>query len=345
MDRAPDDGRHPVTVVLEDPGLPYPYQDGGSFNARDRADLEQLKEALLRLPRYRFEFLDHHESLFAELAARRPAFVFNLCDTGFSNQGELEAHIPALLEMLQIPYSGAAPAALLLCRDKALVRAVAAGLDVPVPAERYLDGDSEAVDDFPYPGILKPNLEEGSRGITAASVVDGPPAARARVRALRRELPGSPLLLQEFLGGAEYSVGLIGNPRTGFRLLPINQVDYRALDADLPPVLAFAFKNDPDSRYAHQLRYRQAELAPERVAELARHSRRLFERLGCRDYARIDYRADGEGRIKLLEVNPNPACVWKGSLHTMAAAAGHDYPGFLALLLAAARRRTELGGE
>ena len=342
-ERVPGDERQPVTVVLEDPRLPYPYQDGGAINARDRSDLERLKQALRQIPGYRFEFLEDHDSLAARLAGHRPAFVFNLCDTGFRNRGELEAHIPALLEMLQIPYSGAAPAGLLFCRDKALVRTVASDLDIPVPAERYLEGDSEAVEGFSYPALVKPNLEEGSRGITATSVVDSPAAARARIRELRRGAPDGPLLLQEFLGGAEYSVGLIGNLETGLQTLPITQVDYRGLDPDLPPILAFDYKNDPDSRYAHQLGYRPAELPAAPAAELARQSQRLFERLGCRDYARIDYRADTEGQIKLLEVNPNPAWVWKGSLHVMAEAAGHDYPGFLGLLLEAARQRTGVG--
>ena len=333
-------GRLPVTVLLEDPSLPYPYQEGGAFNELDRSDLRRLKEALSRLERYRFDFLDRHETLAADLAERRSRFVFNLCDTGWRNRGELEAHIPALLELLEIPYSGAAPAALLHCRDKALVRAAAAALGIPVPVERYLAAsDREVPADFPYPAILKPNLEEGSRGITPASVVDGPRAATDRLRQLRRQLPGSPLLLQEFLGGAEYSVGLIGNPEDPLEVLPISEVDYGALDGDLPPILAYDFKTEPDSRYATQLRYRRAELPRDAAEALARRSRRLFERLGCRDYARIDYRADGEGRIKLLEVNPNPAWVFEGGLHSMAAAAGHDYPAFLGLLLEAALTR------
>ena len=341
MESGSEHDKPPIAVLLEDPRLPYPYQTGGFFNAVDRDGLERLKRALGELPGHRFEFFDRHDTLASELAARRPRFAFNLCDTGFRNQGELEAHIPAMLEMLEIPYSGAGPAGLLLCRDKALVRSIAAQLGVPVPAERYLEGDDPAVlEEFPYPAILKPNFEEGSRGITAESLVDGPPAAATRLRALQRELPGRPLLLQEFLGGAEYCVGLIGNPELDLTLLPINEVDFDGLDPDLPRLLAFGFKNDPESRYWSQVRYRQAALEPAAAAELESHSRRLFARLGCRDYARIDYRADGDGRIKLLEVNPNPAWFWHGSLHMMALAAGHDYPEFLGLLLEAALART-----
>ena len=341
------DARGPlsIAVVLEDPRLPYPYQEGGVFNELDRADQRRIRETLRRLPGYRFDFLDRHETLAADLAARRPTFVFNLCDTGFRNRGELEANIPALLEMLDLPYSGAAPASLLHCRDKALVRAAARGLGVPVPAERYLDGvsDDHLEGGFPYPALVKPNLEEGSRGITAAAVVDDPRAAARRIHQLRHELPGSPLLLQEFLGGAEYSVGLVGNPDRGLRLLPVLEVDYSRLDADLPPILTFGYKNDPRSPYA-RLRYRPADLPPSLVEDLGRHSRRLFARLGCRDYARIDYRAGADGRIRLLEVNPNPAWVMDGCLQKMAAAAGHDYTAFLELLLRAALERHGLAG-
>lgn len=342
------DDRMPVTVVVEDPRLPYPYQEGGAFSERDRADLRRLTTALGQLGDYRFELLDRHETLARELDARRPAFVFNLCDTGLHNRGELEAHIPALLEMLDIPYSGAPPETLAVCRDKALVRALAAELGVPVPAERYLDardGDRDRLDGgFPYPALLKPNFEEGSRGITAAAVVASPKAAAERLEALRRELPGSPMLLQEFLGGVEVSVGLVGNPGRGLRQLPVLEVDYRRLDGDLPPILGFEFKNDPASPYS-RLDYRPAELPAPEAAALHRHSRRLFDRLGCRDYARLDFRAGDDGRLRLLEVNPNPAWVLDGGLHRMAAAAGHDYPGFLRLLLEAALDRHGLGRD
>lgn len=334
-----------ITVLLEDPRLDYPYA-GGAFSELDRSDVARLKEALAAIPGYRFELLDRHDGLAAELAARRPWFVFNLCDTGLRNRESLECHIPALLEVFEIPYSGAGPEGLVLCRDKSLVRAAAAELGVPVPAERYIDpGDAEPrFDDFPYPALFKPNLDDGSRLITAASLVDGPRAAAACLDRLRAELPGKPWLLQEFLPGAEYSIGLVGNPETGFQLLPVNEVDYGELDSDLPPILAYEFKTDPGSPYWRQVAYRPATLAPRVAAALATHGRRLFARLGCRDYARIDFRADAAGRIRLLEVNPNPAWVWKGSLHSMALAAGYEYPEFLGMLLEAALRRTGAGG-
>jgi D-alanine-D-alanine ligase len=337
------DGELTVTVLLEDPRLPYPYQKEGAFSDIDRRSVRCLNEGLRDLPGYRFEILDRHEGLAAELDARRPGFVFNLCETGYRNIGSLEGHIPALLEILEIPYSGAGPDSFALCRDKSLVRAAADALGVPVPIEVYLGADGAEPADLervPYPAIFKPNLEDGSCGITPESVVGDAQAARDRLGQLRRELPGCPLLLQEFLPGAEYSVGLIGNPATGFQALPINEVDFDRLDPELPRMLAHASKTDPDSPYWSQTGYRAAALEPSVTDRLVRHSQRLFERLACRDYVRIDYRADGNGAIKLLEVNPNPAWVWKGSLHSMAIEGGYRYSEFLGLLLEAALART-----
>src|ERR1700756_1381936 len=126
-----------VTVVLGDPRLPDPVKRNGRWNEEDIETLERLKAALQELPDYRFRFLDNHASLYAELRANRPHFVLNFCDEGFNNDAFMEMHVPALLETLDIPYSGAGPACLGLCYNKSLVRGVAQALDVPVPAETY----------------------------------------------------------------------------------------------------------------------------------------------------------------------------------------------------------------
>src|SRR5438270_3995889 len=92
-----------VAVVLGDPRLPDPVKRDGRFNEEDADTVARLKAALAELPGYRFRYLDNHATLFADLRARRPAFVLNLCDEGFNNDAFLEMHVPALLEMLDIP--------------------------------------------------------------------------------------------------------------------------------------------------------------------------------------------------------------------------------------------------
>ena len=118
-----------VAVILGDPRLPDPVKRNGQCNEEDLDTIERLKAALRELSDYRFRFLDNHASLFADLRANRPSFVLNLCDEGFNNDAFMELHVPALLETLDIPYSGAGPSCLGLCYDKSLVRGIAQSID------------------------------------------------------------------------------------------------------------------------------------------------------------------------------------------------------------------------
>jgi D-alanine-D-alanine ligase len=329
-----------VTVLLGDPRLPDQVKRNGRFNSEDLETVERLKGALAEIPAYRFRYLDNHASLLADLRAKRPQFVLNLCDVGYDNDAFMELHVPALLEMLDIPYSGAGPACLGLCYDKALVRAVAASLDVPVPLETYFSSDDLAATvPSVFPALIKPNYGDGSIGITRDAVVETWEQAINQLGRLREEMPGRPILIQEFLTGAEYSVGIVGNPGLAMRALPVLEVDYSGLDRDLPRLLSYESKWVPESPYWDQIRYREAPLDDDTRRKLVDHSTILFERLGCRDYARFDFRADAEGEIKLLEVNPNPGWSWDAKLNMMATAAGLRYSELLRLILEAAQER------
>lgn len=330
-----------VTVLLGDPRLPDPVKRGGHFNSEDFETVQRLRAALAEIPGYRFSYLDNHASLFSDLRSQRPRFVLNFCDEGYDNDAFRELHVPALLEMLDIPYSGAGPACLGLCYDKALVRAVAAALDVPVPLETYFSSDDQAAT-IPsvFPALIKPNFGDSSIGITREAVVHTWEQALNYLGTLRAEMPGRPFLIQEFLTGAEYSIGIIGNPGA-LRVLPALEVDYSGLDGDLPRLLAYESKWIPDSPYWSQIAYREAQLDEDTRRRLADYSTILFERLGCRDYARFDFRADAEGEIKLLEVNPNPGWCWDGKLNMMATCAGLRYSDMLRLILEAAQERIQ----
>ncbi|MEZ5931783.1 MAG: methyltransferase domain-containing protein [Alphaproteobacteria bacterium] len=330
-----------VTVVLGDPRLPDSVKLEGVFNQDDLATVDRLKAALAEIPGIKASYLDNHASLMADLKSRRPGFVLNLCDEGYNNDALMELHVPAMLEMLGIPYSGAGPAALGLCYNKALVRAIAAAADVPVPLETYFAADDQAAT-IPsiFPALIKPCLGDSSIGITKEAVVQDPVQAIAYLDELRNLLPGRPVLVQEFLSGAEYSVSLIGNPGLGLTVLPILEVDYSGLDEGLPKILGYESKWDPASPYWTEIAYKEATLGNAQQRNLVTWSSLLFERLGCRDYARFDFRADAQGRIKLLEVNPNPGWCWDGKVNLMASMAGHRYADLLQMIIEAAWRRT-----
>lgn len=329
-----------VSVLLGDPRRPDPCKRNGQFNPEDLETVARLKAALAELNKFDFEFLDDHAGLLDHLRDSRPRFVLNLCDEGFDNDPFKELHVPAMLEMFGIRYSGAGPAALGLCYNKSLVRSTAVALEIPVPLETYLDpADQSATLPSIFPALVKPNFGDSSVGITQASVVDSPASLIARVDQIRGEMPGVPLLVQEYLTGHEYSVGVLGNPDTGLRFLPVLMVDYSGLPAGLPRILGYESKWLPQSPYWTQIHYRPADLDEDTARRLCDHSALLFERLGCRDYARFDFRADSEGEIKLLEVNPNPGWCWDGKLNMMAGYAGLSYAELLQAIIEAALNR------
>jgi D-alanine-D-alanine ligase len=329
-----------VTVLMGDHRLPDLVKRGGTFNPEDMDTVQRLKDALSELPNYTFRYLDNHSTLERDLRALRTDLVFNLCDEGWNNDPFKELHVPAMLDVIGVPYTGAAAGGLAACFDKGLVRAVAASLDVPVPLETYVrPGDQGATLPSVFPALLKPNYGDSSVGITKDAVVYNQGALLDYLEKLRTEFPRRPILVQEYLTGAEYSVSLVGNPDQGLRALPILEVDFTKLDPNLPKILGYESKWEPDSPYWTQIKYHEATLPDHISAQMIEHSARLFERLGCKDYARFDFRADAKGEVKLLEVNPNPGWCWDGKLNLMAGYAGIRYSELLQQILTAAEER------
>ena len=232
-----------VTVVMGDPRLPDAVKRGGAFNAEDHDTIRRLKDALSELPAYKFRYLDNHATLDRDLSELRTDLVFNLCDEGFNNDPFKELHVPAMLEALDLPYTGAGPPALAACYDKGLVRAVALTLDVPVPLETHVrPGDQGATLPSVFPALLKPNYGDSSQGITKDAVVRNEKALLDYLERLRVAFPKRPVLVQEYLTGAEYSLTLVGNPDQGLRALPILEVDFSKLDPKLPKILGYEFE-------------------------------------------------------------------------------------------------------
>lgn len=330
-----------MLVLMGDPKLPDTVKRNGQFNEEDLSTIQRLKDALDTL-NYSTKYFNSHTLLIDYLRQNKPDFVFNLCDEGFNNIATQELHVAALLELLNIPYSGAAPACLALCYNKAIVRAVAQTMEIPVPLETYYDpSDQAATIPSIFPALLKPNLGDSSIGITKDAVVHDSEALVAYLENLKTLLPNTPILIQEYLTGNEYSVGVIGNPGN-FSILPILEVDYHNLPTNLPKILGYESKWIPDSPYWDKIHYVQAKLDLEIERQLVDYSTMLFERLGCRDYARFDFRADEQGVIKLLEVNPNPGWCWDGKLNLMANFAGKTYSDLLGMIIEAALERLQI---
>ncbi len=333
-----------IVIVTGDPSLPDPTKQNHAYGPEDLAVHDEMKKAFESLGKFEFTVIERHEGLFDAIRATAPELVVNFCDTGLFNRPEQEIHIVTQLETMGIPYTGAPPRGMLFCYDKQIVRLVADAMGVAVPAESFVPANELAtfvIEEFPV--LIKPNTADGSVGITKDAVVNNETEARDYLAWLADELPGRDVLVQEYLPGKEYGLGIIGNPDGEFAPLPMLEVDFSALPAGCAPILSFESKAQPDSPYWTDIRIVPASLPESRQRELAERCCALFARLGLRDYGRFDWRTAADGTLRLMEVNPNPAWGYDAKLAIMAGFAGWTYAELLENLVATAWARVRRG--
>jgi D-alanine-D-alanine ligase len=263
------------------------------------------------------------------LAARRPRAVINLCDDVLG-RSDHEMHFAGALELLGIPYSGAAPLALGLCRDKVKTKLVLRGHGIPTAPFILAEGPDTALDSLRFPVIAKPAAEDGSLGITDASVADDEDAARRAIAAVGQKY--RPVLVEEFIEGRELNVPVLGNAPP--RVLPVSEIDFTGLPPGMPHICGYEAKwEQADARYAGTRGICPAALADPLQADIERWSTLAFRSLGLRDYARIDWRLSPTRGLMALEANPNPDISPVSGFLRSIRAAGMDYPSFIGLLV------------
>ena len=322
-----------VAVVMGDPERPDIIKPSNVFDTDDMDTIMNLKIALGELKDYRFIYQSNHATLFNDLQKLRGKvdFVLNLCDEGFDNDPRKELHVPAMLEVLNMPYTGSNPQCLTYCYDKSLIRGIAKEMGVPVADGLYIKPEDNVFEmNIDFPVIIKPNFGDSSFGITKESVANDLEELNDAIIRIREKVGyEKPVLLEEFLTGKDLTIGIIGNPPDPYTFLPIVEEDYSDLPPDLPRICGYEAKWISDSPYFKLLKSVPANLPEETEKVIMEHCLRLFERLDCKDYVRFDWRLDQNGVPKLLEVNPNPGWCWDGHLAKMAAIKGIGYSEML----------------
>ncbi|MEW6620099.1 MAG: methyltransferase domain-containing protein [bacterium] len=343
--KKPKESLRNIAVILGDPSKPDPLKPMCIFDDDDFYTIDQLKDALRELHGYRFIPLNNHDTLYQELVKLKPQidFVFNLCDEGYANDPRKELHIPSLMEMLDIPYTGAGPQCLAYCYDKSLVRGIAKEMEIPVPEAFFIKPEDTTFEiPFEFPVITKPNFGDSSFGITQRSVANNIEELVNAISEIREKFGyDKPILVEEFLTGKDLSVGIIGNPPEFYTILPIIEEDYSALPQGLPKICGYEAKWLPDSPY-WVIKSIPAQLPEETKKSIVECCLKLYERLECRDYCRFDWRVDSDGNPKLLEVNPNPGWCWDGHLAKMAKIEGISYSEMIGTIIRATEQRLGL---
>jgi D-alanine-D-alanine ligase len=250
---------------------------------------------------------DDVQDVCQRILATKPDVVFNLCET-FQGRRDREGHIAALLELTGIPYTGANPAALHLCKDKALTKLIAGHYGVGAPQFMVIKRHDPLLTFqwHTFPAIVKPLDREGSEGISQASLVQNHEALQERIHYLHTKL-NADVIVEEFIEGREIYVGM-AQLSEGLCVFPPRELFMRALTTGGPMIATFKAKWDDTYRHRWGIQTSSCKkLSPTCSEQLTLFCKTLYAAFNLSGYARIDWRLSPCGELKLLEVNPNPA--------------------------------------
>ena len=275
------------------------------------------------------------EPLVAALRADPPDLVFNMAEA-FAGKSALESNVAALLNLLQLRYTGSSPAGLIVAGDKTLTKKVLSfhGLKTPKFATVYR-GAVDWAGDISFPLIVKPPQEDASLGITGKSVVRNVQELLERIGDMQTEFQ-QPALVEEFVDGREFYVGVLGNANV--KALPIVELDFSGFPADRPKIASWEAKwgdegDGKGAEFAGTKSIFPTNVPEELVTKMHAVAVDAFNALRLRDYARIDLRVTPAGDVYIIEVNPNCYLERTAEFSMAAEKAGIDHTALIGRIL------------
>lgn len=242
-----------------------------------------------------------------ELKENRPDLVFNQCEA-YGGQRALEPNLMALMELFDIPYTGARAGALRLCQDKGITKKILAYHRVRVPYFLTFKKKQplKSLKEFKFPAIIKPLGLEASEGISQTSFVEDEESALERVKWIHESLDVD-AIVEEFIDGRELYVGVYGNDRQT-KVLPPRELFFMQVPEGTPKFATYRAKWDTKYRKKWGIQNRPANKIDEEVLkQINRVCKRIYQIFGLSGYARIDLRLSTTNEVVFIEANPNPA--------------------------------------
>ncbi len=296
----------------------------------DLETIEAVRDALLERHES-VEMVEADEDAYEKLRALRPQMVFNMAE-GLWGESR-EAQIPAMLEMLRIPYTGSSPLTLSLCLNKARAKEILSYYGIPTARFLVAQDPNAGIERLlTFPMIVKPLFEGSSKGIRNDSIVREPKELRKKVAAVLEEYD-QPALVEEFLEGREFTVALLGNGES-LRTLPIVEIDYSTLPEGANPIYSYEAKWVYDRPEAPLDIFTCPAEVPERLSKaIDTVAVDAFRALGVKDWCRIDVRLDSCGVPHVIELNPLPGILMDPNANSCfpkaARAAGLSFAGLV----------------
>jgi D-alanine-D-alanine ligase len=305
--------------------------------------LDQLDAALVasgHTPR-RLAVDDAVQPLIDALTKDPPDLVFNLAES-FRGKSALESNVAALLNLIDLRYTGSSPAGLILAGDKTLTKKVLAfhGIQSAKFATVFR-GQVDWAGDIHFPLLVKPPQEDASLGITQKSVVNNVKELLDVMGGTQEEYQ-SAVLVEEFIDGREFYVGVLGNSRV--EALPIIELDFSKFPAGLPKIASWEAKwGDSGDEKGAQFEGTESIFPTDLSEELTKKIQQVaidsFQALRLRDYARIDLRVTATEEIYVIEANPNCYLEQKSEFARAAQKSGLEYTELVARIVELASAR------
>ena len=273
------------------------------------------------------------------LSGRKPDVVFNLTEQ-FGGDRRFDKNIAALLEILDIPFTGSGAMGLMLCRDKGLCKQLLSLHKIRVPGFAFLPLNRviRIAKTLRFPLVVKPAFEDSSEGISNASLAASVEALRERVQFVHERWQQA-VIAEEYIEGRELYVSVLGNKK--LVVLPIRECFFNADETKGPQMATYRVKFNADYRKKWNITFGFAELEPAVVKNVERICKRVYRVLQIRDYGRIDLRLTPDNKLVILEANPNPDIAYGEEFAESAHRAGISYERLIARILQVALRRYE----
>ena len=317
-----------------------PHRDGEPSDAWGDLDSESTMLALveaLETGGHTAYFLEGDMSLPAKLARLRPDICFNMCEGHFGDARE--AHVPSILEMMGIPYTGSRVLTQALCLDKAITKRVLSTHGIPTPPFQVFRSPRERRNPrLRFPLFVKPNHEGSGMGVTPKSIVHDEAELRTEVsRAV--ETYQQEALVERYIEGREVTCGLVGNENP--RVFPVLEIDLSTCPPDQLGLYTNLIKHDIPETPTYRC---PAPLDEAMTMMVKRLTVEVFHAVGALDVARVDFRIDQhDGKPHVLEINTLPGLTpGISDLVIVAAADGIDHTQLVNMIFDATVKRLNL---
>jgi D-alanine-D-alanine ligase len=303
-------------------------------------EMEDIKDALASLG-YRSTTLNVDSNVFRLiefLREEKPDLIFNLVEC-VENDSVQEMNVAGIYELLKIPYTGADPFTLGTSLNKPRVKEILFFHGIKTPRFQVFQPQDKFVPDegLSFPLIVKPSREDASVGIGDESVVHNVNDLRKRIRYIFQEFD-QPALVEQYIAGRELNVAIVGNRKP--LVLPISEIDFSGLTNDMPKIVSYNAKwMHGTVAYDGTNGVCPADLTVTQERTIKDIALRCYRILGCRDYARVDFRMTEGGEPYVLEINPNPDISDDAGFARSAKAYGFTFPQVVGKIVESALER------